>query len=86
VAIAADGTAIVVWMSGQGGEVMQGAVRPPGGDWGPPTDLSASEPASGEASGASIALGIDPQGNAVAVWGHQRGLDSVIQSAVYRTG
>lgn len=62
IAIDAQGTAILVGAGSRpfGGGPVYGAVRPAGGGWQAPTDLSE------HGSGAQVAL--DAQGNAVAVW------------------
>lgn len=58
---------------------VQAAVRPPGGGWAEPEDLSAE----GENAGLPT-LGLDAAGNAVAIWGREVGVnDYVLQGAGY---
>lgn len=58
---------------------VQAAVRPPGGGWSEPEDLSAE----GENAGLPD-LGFDAAGNAVAIWGREVGAhDYVLQGAGY---
>jgi hypothetical protein len=57
---------------------VQAAVRPPGGEWSGPDDLSAA----GENAGLPE-LGFDALGNAVAIWGREDGDDYTLQGAGY---
>jgi PKD domain len=64
VAFDAAGNAIVVWRRSNGANLIaQAAVRPAGGGFGSPVDLSA---AGGDASVPQLA--VDPSGDAIAVW------------------
>lgn len=63
VAMNAAGEAIAVWRRSNGGDpIVQASVRPPGGSWGPPVDLSAT----GSASNPKVAL--NAAGDAAVVW------------------
>lgn len=64
VAIAPDGEAVAVWKRAEGtASIIETASRPPGGDWSPPTPLTAP---GRKAEEPEIAIG--PAGEAVAVW------------------
>jgi PKD domain-containing protein len=70
---------VATWTREDGGiHEVQAAVRPPGGDWSEPDDLSAE----GEDSGLPE-LAFDAAGNAVAIWGRAAGGDYVLQGAGY---
>jgi PKD domain len=71
---------VATWTRGISATIheVQAAVRPPGGDWSEPDDLSAE----GEDSGLPE-LGFDAAGNAVAIWGRDAGDDYVLQGAGY---
>jgi PKD domain len=71
---------VATWTRGISATIheVQAAVRPPGGDWAEPDDLSAE----GEDSGLPE-LGFDAAGNAVAIWGRDAGDDYVLQGAGY---
>lgn len=56
----------------------EAAVRPPGGEWGGAEDLSVDEEDAGLPK-----LGFDAAGNAITVWGRDRGTDYVLQAAGY---
>ena len=82
----AKGNAIAVWR--RGGAVgtdmsVQSAVRPAGGPWQAPADISRPGPDEGppalERPGPQLA--IDAQGNAVAVWQRYNGTSLVVQAA-----
>jgi hypothetical protein len=57
---------------------VQAAVRPPGGDWSTPKEISAE----GENSGLPD-LGFDAAGDAIAIWGRADGSEYVLQGAGY---
>ncbi len=82
VAIGAQGNAVAVWVEAHGSKfVVQGAVRPAGGEWQTPNDLSAPGK---RAYGPDAAVGA--QGNAVAVWESGNGAHVVVQSSVRPAG
>jgi hypothetical protein len=83
VAIDAQGAAIVVWerrtaAGDTSTRLVRAALRPAGGTWQPPADLSA--PVAGEHP-LSPAIAIGPAGDAVVVWQHFDGTSSIVQSA-----
>jgi hypothetical protein len=82
VAIDAAGNAIAVWVTGDGigGFVVRSAVRPPGGAWAEPEDVSDSISAAG-----SPMLAIDAVSEAVAVWTAFDSGDVLVQGAVLST-
>jgi PKD domain-containing protein len=57
---------------------VQAAIRPPGGNWSEPEEISAE----GEDSGLPD-IGFDAVGNAVAIWGRDAGSDYMLQGAGY---
>ncbi|MFN8124405.1 MAG: PKD domain-containing protein [Thermoleophilia bacterium] len=64
VAVGASGTAVAVWRYRDGGGyVMEAAVRPPGGEWGPPQVISRAARRYD-----APAVAVDAQGDAVAAW------------------
>ncbi|HMI98544.1 MAG TPA: PASTA domain-containing protein [Gaiellaceae bacterium] len=79
----AAGDAVVVWESSdsQNGSraVVQGAVRPAGGMWSPPEDISV-----GDSSDPQVAL--DSAGNAIAAWEDFPGGGSPVEAAVRPAG
>ncbi|HET9257141.1 MAG TPA: hypothetical protein VFO16_18350, partial [Pseudonocardiaceae bacterium] len=78
VAVNAQGNAVAVWTRSNGTNfIVQGAVRPAGRAWQAPIDLSIA----GQDAGAPH-VGIDPQGDAVAVWARFNGTNDVVQAAV----
>jgi hypothetical protein len=78
VAVDAQGNAVAVWYRYNGTNfIVQGAVRPAGGVWRAPVDLSV---ANGDAVGPQVA--VDSQGNAVAVWQRSNGANYIVQGAV----
>ena len=86
IAVDAVGTAVAVWRHGvDGGEVrVQSSVRPAGGSWQTPVDISSpgldgSAPLSTEVPGPRVA--VDALGNAIAVWQRFNGTSLVIQAA-----
>ncbi len=80
VAIDASGTAIAVWKLLSGNDIVQAAVRPGGGDWEEPDDLSVAGQGGGEPS-----VAMDEAGEAVAVWTRLDGKNT-IQAAVRPAG
>lgn len=86
IAVEPDGTAIAVWRRGAGsGEVtVQSSVRPAGGTWQAPIDISAPG-LDGSATLDRAVLGpqlaLDARGNAVAVWQRSNGTSLVVQAA-----
>jgi hypothetical protein len=86
IAVDAQGNVVAVWRGGvDGGEVrVQGAVRPAGGPWQAPVDISkpgldGSSPPGRTVPGPQLAL--DAHGNAVAVWQRFNGTSLVVQAA-----
>jgi hypothetical protein len=80
VAIDAAGNAIAVWKLEGGNDVVQAAVRPAGGDWAEPDDLSDPGQDAGEPH-----VAMNDAGEAVAVWTHFDGSD-IVQAAVRPAG
>lgn len=77
VAVARDGTAIAVYLRSDGGNVVaSAAVRPPGGTFGAPTNLSL---AGADAVDARVA--VDRQGNATAIWRRSGAVESMYRPA-----
>jgi hypothetical protein len=76
-----QGNAVAVWQLWIPNQIVQGAVRPTGGAWRTPTDLSA---AGQDVQNPQVA--VDRQGNAVAVWQRYNGTDKIVQGAVRPTG
>ena len=77
VAVNAHGDAVAVWRRSNGtNTIVQGAIRPAGGAWHAPVDLSS---AGQNAVGPQVA--IDPQGDATAVWQRPNGTNTVVQAA-----
>jgi hypothetical protein len=79
VAVDAQGDVIATWYRSNGeNTIVQAAVRPAGGSWGGPHDLSATGQ---NATNARVA--VDGQGNAAAVWTRFDGEHNVVQAAGY---
>jgi len=78
VTIDAAGEAIAVWLSGESSPnfVIRSAVRPPGGEWSAPEDVSDSVAAAG-----SPRLAIDATSEAVVVWTAFDGADTIVQGS-----
>lgn len=77
VAVDPAGDAVAVWSRHDGGEyVAQAASRPAGGSWGAPTDLSVPNQIAFD-----LQVGVDPAGDAVAVWVLREGTADVAQAA-----
>ena len=83
IAVNAAGAAVAVWSRVAGAvHAIQAAVRPPGGDWSAPQDLS---DLSFDSFGARV--GIDAAGNAVAVFqSNTDGPRYIVQAAVHPAG
>jgi hypothetical protein len=81
VAIDAAGNAIAVWRLEGGNDIVQAAVRPAGGDWADPDDLSGAGEDAGEP-----AVAMNDAGEAVAVWRRLDGTKDIIQAAVRPAG
>ncbi len=78
VAMDSAGDALAVWDLYSGEHpVVQTAARPVGGEWQPPTDLSATDE---DAYAPELAM--DSEGDAVAAWELQSGTSWTVQSAV----
>jgi hypothetical protein len=83
-----QGNTIATWTHRSGtSQIVQAAVRPPGGSFGPPQDLGTVEP---EATlgflGPTPDVEVDAHGNAVVVWGHKLAATHVIQAAFRPAG
>lgn len=77
IAIGADGTAGIVWRRFDGAnDIIEAAIRPPGGSFGAPTTLSGPGQS---ASDARIAIGRN--GETIVVWSRSNGSHTEIQSA-----
>ncbi len=83
VAVDPQGNAVAVWIRFSGThEVVQSAVRPAAnGVWQAPVDVSVTG-----ADAATPQVGVDPQGNAVAVWARSNGPNFIVQGAVRPAG
>ncbi|MCO5315232.1 MAG: hypothetical protein M9938_03595 [Solirubrobacterales bacterium] len=82
VAVGPDGTTIVIWGRFNGSNnIIQATVRPPGGNFGTPVDLSA---VGASADGPQIA--ILPDGSATAVWGRGMNAAARIQASTRPAG
>ena len=81
IAIAPDGTAAAVWTRSDGvNTIIQAAIRPLGGSFGPPVDLSAPGRDSSEPQ-----IAMAPDGTAIAVWARFDG-GNVVQAAIRPPG
>lgn len=79
VAVDPRGNAIAVWSrSNAKNSIVQGAVRPAGGAWKAPADLSAAG-----RSATHPQVAVDAGGSAVAVWQRFDGKNSIVQGAGY---
>ncbi|MFT3866295.1 MAG: PKD domain-containing protein [Solirubrobacterales bacterium] len=77
VALDPGGDAVAVWSRDDGGsEKAQAAIRPAGGSWGAPVDLSAAD---GVAPDPQVA--VDSEGDATAVWQATDGTEGIVQAA-----
>jgi hypothetical protein len=80
VVLTPQGASIAVWQHGSGtGATIQAAVRPAGGQWHAPVDISAPRSESPQ-------LAIDSQGNATAVWDRSNGTNTVVQASQLPAG
>jgi hypothetical protein len=84
VAVDPAGNAVAVWISSPGPPtvIVQGAVRPAGGAWLGPDDLSAGGLSSAEAP----QVAVDPAGNAAAVWARSAGSPTVVEASTKPAG
>jgi hypothetical protein len=81
-AVDSQGDAVALWRRSNGtNTIVQGAIRPAGGSWQTPDDLST---AGEDASQPHVA--VDPLGDAVAVWERYNGSNWIIQGAVRPAG
>ena len=82
VAVAADGTATVVWIRPNGtNNIAQAVTRPSGGSFGTPVDLSAT---GGDSYDPHVA--VSPDGTATAIWDRFNGTDYIVQAATRPPG
>jgi hypothetical protein len=83
VAVDPRGNAVAVWNrdSTGGRHVVQGATRAADSDWQTPVDLSVSG-----RDATSAQVGVDPRGNAIALWQRHDGASYVVQGAVRPSG
>jgi PKD domain len=82
IAIDAQGHALAVWERSNGSvNIIQAAIRPAGGSWQAPVDLSE---AGEEAYNPQVAF--DPQGDALAVWERFNGSNYIVQAAIGPAG
>ncbi|MCA1677445.1 MAG: PKD domain-containing protein, partial [Actinobacteria bacterium] len=93
VAVNAAGAAIAVWQRDNGtNTIIQAAVRPAGGSFSAPVDVSASTPTPSNSECVIIdcsqvpQVALDAAGDAVAVWRRSNGTNYVVQAAVRPTG
>jgi hypothetical protein len=77
VAVDAQGNAVAIWQYVVGADVViQAAVRPAGGSFGQPKDISATGHSAGNAQ-----VAMDPDGDAVVVWERSNGTNTIVQAA-----
>lgn len=82
VAVDAEGNAYAVWARYNGAEyIVQASIRPAGGGWQPPQDLSASGQSAVNAN-----VSVNGRGDAVAVWHRSNGVHDVVQAAFRPAG
>jgi len=82
VAVSAGGGAVAVWTATRGSQsVVQAAMRPAGGTWSAPQDLSLAARAA-----LTPRVAVDAAGDAVVVWVDLQGLDEAIQAATLPAG
>ncbi len=82
VVTALDGTTTAVWRRDDGtNDIIQAAIRPPGGSFGTPVDLSA---AGQDANGPQVSAA--PDGTTTAVWRRSNGANFIIQAATRPPG
>jgi hypothetical protein len=82
VAFDSQGNAVAVWQRSNGASyVVQAAVRPAGGSWQAPVDLSAAGQNAGDPQ-----VAFDSQGDGVAVWERYNGANDIVQGAVSAAG
>ena len=78
-AVDARGDAVAVWVRYDGNFfIMQASVRPAGGAWRKPIDLSAPGQSAHEPQ-----VAVDPQGDGVAIWDRLNGTNQLVQAAGY---
>ncbi|MCO5315238.1 MAG: hypothetical protein M9938_03625 [Solirubrobacterales bacterium] len=80
-AFSPDGTTTVIWSRGNGltRDVIQASTRPPGGDFAPPVDLSASN-----LHARLPQIGVAPDGTTTVVWYQFDGSNYVVQASTRR--
>ena len=77
-----DGTVVAVWARSEGkNEVIQSATQPPGGEFGAPEDLSATD-----TTGDQPRVAIGPDGTMTVVWSNMDGFSGFIQAATRPPG
>jgi hypothetical protein len=83
-----QGNTIATWSHRSGtSQIVQAAVRPPGGAFGPPQDVGTVEPEFLLGIlGPTPDVAVDAQGNAVVVWPHPLAATTVIQAAIRPAG
>ena len=82
IAVAADGTTTAVWQRNNGSnEIVQASIRPPGGAFGPPVDLSVTTQ---DALAPQLAVAAD--GTTTAIWSRNNGANYVIQASTRPAG
>jgi PKD domain len=82
VGVDAAGAAVAIWRRHDGSKyVVQSAVKPAGGQWASPVDIS---DAGENAEGPELAVG--PGGEAVAVWSRFNGTRDIVQAAIRPSG
>jgi len=86
IAVSPQGEATAIWQRSDGKNlIVQGAIRPAGGGWSRPVDLTTGHGRGGQ----HLRLGVDPSGNATAIWeGYDTGPgpNFVIQAAKHPAG
>ena len=82
VAVTPDGTAVAVWERFDGAdEIAQAALRPTGGVWQSPVDLSAP----GQNAN-NVEVAVDARGDVAAVWVCSNGINGIVQATVRPAG
>jgi len=88
VAVAPSGETVVVWTRANGAnQLVQAAIRPPGGSFGSPQTLGTTSPCYFFGLlGSQPKVAVSPRGEAVVVWGHPLTSSLAIQAAVRPPG
>jgi hypothetical protein len=83
IAVGPDGTAAAAWQRSNGSNtIIQAAIRPPGGSFGAPVDLSAP----GQNAFGNPQVAVDPSGAVTVVWSRSNGSDEIVQASTRPPG